>query len=88
MSIHLQNLGAATEGGGIPFDVTKIVDPTINDIDYTIPYLWVNSDTNTFFMLVAVTNGVALWIKLATDAALPSLVATEIDDISLDGGSF
>jgi len=41
--------------------VLKTVAPTVNDINYAVPTMWIDTTNNAFYILVDITDGVATW---------------------------
>lgn len=46
---------------GISHSVIYDRDPTINDINFTIPTLWINNETGALFILTGIKLGEAVW---------------------------
>ena len=74
----------------VPF-LLKDADPTTADNYLEPPYLWLNRATNTVFILVDVTAGVATWYEFAfgslVNAILKAIVTTKGDIIGASGSA-
>lgn len=52
--------------------VTKDTAPTTSDAAYRVPYGWLDTSSNEWYILVDVTGGVATWTKAGGDVTGPS----------------